>query len=331
MTRKEFVTKATESLSQQYSPGEAKAIAIRILSHFMGLSEYEYSVEPNVVIPKPDLVRIQEALDELAADRPVQYVIGEETFEGHTFRVNESVLIPRPETAQLCRLVISALRASGEVHEPRILDAGTGSGCIAWTLAAAFPKAEVFALDADESALETARGQKIYLDQAGRQPVPEPPVFFRADILEGPPEDGKDTDIPNLEELDILVSNPPYVCESEKDFMAPNVLDYEPDEALFVPDSDPLRFYKALAGWAETLVRMGGQCFFEINEAFGPQVRELFGRGDTSGLPRQRQVCYFHKMVLTLWGWESSVSYTPQPCCSCPRPSVLPQRSRRTP
>ena len=99
MTRKEFVTKATESLSQQYSPGAAKAIAIRILSHFMGLSEYEYSVEPNVVIPKPDLVRIQEALDELAADRPVQYVIGEETFEGHTFRVNESVLIPRPETA----------------------------------------------------------------------------------------------------------------------------------------------------------------------------------------------------------------------------------------
>ena len=278
MTRKEFVTRATESLAQQYSPGEAKAIAIRILSHFLGLSEYEYSVEPGIVIPRPDLVRIQGALDELAADRPVQYVIGEESFEGHIFRVNESVLIPRPETAQLCRIIVSALRSAGDVHEPRILDAGTGSGCIAWTLAAAFPKAEVFALDADEAALEVARSQKIYLDEAGRQPVPDPPVFFRADILDGPPEekDSDDGELPNLEDLDILVSNPPYVCESEKDFMAPNVLDYEPDEALFVPDSDPLRFYKALAGWAESLVRTGGRCFFEINEAFGPQIRELF-------------------------------------------------------
>lgn len=276
MTRKEFVTRATESLSGQYSPGEAKAISIRILSHFLGLSEYEYSVEPNVIIPRPDLVRIQEALDELAADRPVQYVIGEESFEGHVFKVNESVLIPRPETAQLCRLAAAALRSSGEVREPRILDAGTGSGCIAWTLAAAFPKATVLAFDMSAAALETARNQKVWLDEAGRQSVPEPPVFFRADILEGPPGEKDGADLPNLEELDLLISNPPYVCESEKDFMAPNVLDYEPDEALFVPDSDPLRFYRALAGWAETLVRMGGQCFFEINEAFGPQVRELF-------------------------------------------------------
>lgn len=277
MTRKEFVTKATESLAQQYSPREAKAVSIRILSHFLGLSEYEYSVEPDVIIPRPDLVRIQEALDELAADRPVQYVIGEETFEGHTFHVDESVLIPRPETAQLCRTIIRYLRESG-TREPRILDAGTGSGCIAWTLAAAFPKAEIFAFDIDTAALRTARSQRIFLDEACRQPVPNPPVFFQADILDRPPEErdrGIET-MPNIEDLDILVSNPPYVCESEKDFMAPNVLDYEPDIALFVPDNDPLRFYKALAGWAEELVRPGGKCFFEINEAFGPQVRELF-------------------------------------------------------
>lgn len=277
MTRKEFVTKATESLSQQYSPGEAKAIAVRILSHFLGLSEYEYSVEPGTVIPRPELTRIQGALEELAADRPVQYVIGQETFEGHTFRVSESVLIPRPETAQLCRLVIQELRRSGS-REPRILDAGTGSGCIAWTLAAALPTAEVFAFDVDKDALETARTQDIFLDSACRQRVPDPPVFFQADILAGPPDekDSRSGELPNLEDLDILVSNPPYVCESEKDFMAPNVLDYEPDIALFVPDNDPLRFYKALAGWADALVKPGGKCFFEINEAFGPQVSELF-------------------------------------------------------
>lgn len=277
MTRKEFATKATDCLADKYSPGEAKAISIRILSHFLGLSEYEYSVEPNVVIPKPDLNRIQSALDELAADRPVQYVIGEESFAGHTFHVSESVLIPRPETEQLCRLIIKDLKDSG-IHSPRILDAGTGSGCIAYTLAAAFPKAEVFACDIDDKALETARGQKIFLDEACRQPLPDPPVFFKADILEGPPvEHAKDNDtLPNLEDLDILVSNPPYVCESEKDFMAPNVLDYEPEKALFVPDNDPLRFYKALATWAEATVRTGGKCWFEINEAFGAQAQALF-------------------------------------------------------
>lgn len=277
MTRKEFVTKATDSLAGHYSPGEAKAVSIRILSHFLGLSEYEYSVEPNVVIPKPDLTRIQNALDELAADRPVQYVIGQEEFEGHTFHVNESVLIPRPETAMLCRLIEADIRQSG-IRGPRILDAGTGSGCIAWTLAAAFPKAEIFALDEDEAALKIAREQKIYLDEACRQPVPAPPLFFRADILSGPPEakDRNTGDIPNMEDLDILVSNPPYVCDSEKDFMAPNVLNYEPDNALFVPDSDPLRYYKALAEWAQALLRLGGKCWFEINEAYGTQIRELY-------------------------------------------------------
>ncbi|HIR34337.1 MAG TPA: peptide chain release factor N(5)-glutamine methyltransferase [Candidatus Coprenecus merdigallinarum] len=282
MTRKEFVTKATDSLAGQYSPGEAKAISVRILSHFLGLSEYEYSVEPGVIIPKPDLVRLQGALDELAADRPVQYVIGEESFAGHTFRVSESVLIPRPETEQLCRLVIDDWKRSGGHPEPRILDAGTGSGCIAWTLAAAFPKAEVFAFDIDRSALDTARSQQIFLDGACRQRVPDPPVFFQADILEGPPDAGdrRHDSMPNIEEVDILVSNPPYVCSSERDFMAPNVLNYEPETALFVPDNDPLRFYKALAGWAETLVRTGGKCWMEINEAYGGQVRDLFeGRG----------------------------------------------------
>lgn len=267
MTRKEFVTKATESLSENYSPGEAKAISVRILSHFLGLSEYEYSVEPNVVIPKPGLVRIQNALEELSAGRPVQYVIGEETFAGHTFHVCESVLIPRPETEQLCRIITDEWRKSG-YQELKILDACTGSGCIAWTLAAAFPKARVLATDIDDSALEVAKAQKVFLDEACRQPVPNPPVFFKNDLLEGPPEE--------IDDIDILVSNPPYVCESEKELMASNVLDYEPEKALFVPDNDPLRFYKALAGWAAGTVRLGGRCYFEINEAYGEQVKALY-------------------------------------------------------
>ena len=219
------------------------------------------------MIPKPYLVKIQSALEELAAGRPVQYVIGEETFAGRIFHVSEAVLIPRPETEQMCRLIIDEWRKSG-YQELRILDACTGSGCIAWTLAAAFPKAQVLAFDVDEEALDVAKGQRIFLDEAGRQPLQTPPVFFKADILEGPPEE--------IDDIDILVSNPPYVCESEKAFMAPNVLDYEPEKALFVPDSDPLRFYKALAGWAAGTVKTGGKCWFEINEAYGVQSRELF-------------------------------------------------------
>ena len=201
------------------------------------------------MIPKPYLVKIQSALEELAAGRPVQYVIGEETFAGRIFHVSEAVLIPRPETEQMCRLIIDEWRKSG-YQELRILDACTGS------------------FDVDEEALDVAKGQRIFLDEAGRQPLQTPPVFFKADILEGPPEE--------IDDIDILVSNPPYVCESEKAFMAPNVLDYEPEKALFVPDSDPLRFYKALAGWAAGTVKTGGKCWFEINEAYGVQSRELF-------------------------------------------------------
>lgn len=250
MTRKEFITKAIEILSEHYSIGESKAIATRILTHFLDLSDYEYAVEPGVIIPKSELQPLQKALSELIENRPVQYVIGYETFAGHTFHVDESVLIPRPETEELCRKIIKRYKEEGFAN-PRILDACTGSGCIAYTLAAAFPKAEVFACDIDEPALNVAREQKVYMDEARKEPIKNPPLFFRCDLLSDPPQEV------NLEDLDILVSNPPYVCEKERDFMDPNVLEYEPEKALFVPDSDPLRFYKALAVWASSLLKTG--------------------------------------------------------------------------
>ena len=153
----------------------------------------------------------------------------------------------------------------------KIVDACTGSGCIAYTLAAAFPKAEVLAFDIDEDALEVAKSQSVFLDEAERQPLTNIPEFFRADILAGP----SDSQLA-VEDADILVSNPPYVCESEKDFMSPNVLDYEPELALFVPDNDPLRFYKALAVWAAGILNPGGKCYFEINEAYGSKIRRLY-------------------------------------------------------
>lgn len=267
MTRKEFVTKATELLADSYSPREAKAISVRLITHFLGLSDYEYSIEPNVVIPKPYLDKIDAALEELAADRPIQYVIGYEEFAGQRFKVSESVLIPRPETEQLCRIIVEDWRNSG-VTEPKILDLGTGSGCIAYTLAAAFPKASVTGVDIEDAALEVARSQEIFIDSDFKHPLRNVPEFIKADILDDP--------LHEIADVDILVSNPPYVLESEKDYMAANVLDYEPDSALFVPDSDPLRFYKALAVWSENVIRLGGKGYFEINEAYGPATVALF-------------------------------------------------------
>ena len=277
MLLKDFISRARTSLSSLYGPEEAAAIVSSWCSDVLGVRPHTHIVYPETEVPEDRQPVLEAGLKRLAAGEPLQYVLGYAEFYGRRFNVSPAVLVPRPETEYMCRILIEKINSSGGIFpDLSVLDLCTGSGCIAWTLAAAFPKATVLAFDMSVAALETARNQKVWLDEAGRQPVPDPPVFFRADILEGPPGEKDGADLPNLEELDLLISNPPYVCESEKDFMAPNVLDYEPDEALFVPDSDPLRFYRALAGWAETLVRMGGQCFFEINEAFGPQVRELF-------------------------------------------------------
>lgn len=272
MTRKEFITKAIDAMSSTYSLGESKAIAIRILTHYLGLSEYEYYMEQNVPIPKSGQTPLLKALDELLEDRPVQYIIGYADFAGHAFNVSEAVLIPRPETEQLCRIITGEWKKSGYTSL-RILDACTGSGCIAYTLACSFPKSSVFACDNSPEALEVAMGQKVFIDGQHRQPLENIPVFFQYDILSGVPEDNGS--VPNIEDLDILVSNPPYVLESEKEFMKANVLEYEPASALFVPDSDPLRFYRPLAEWAEKLLKTGGRGYFEINEAMSEKVAGL--------------------------------------------------------
>ncbi len=280
MTHKEFVTKSIDELTQIYSLGEARAISVRLITHFLKLSEYEYIIEPNVIIPKPDLDILNIALSELLEYRPIQYVLGYENFAGHKFNVSESVLIPRPETEEMVRLIISEWKNSS-YSELKIFDACTGSGCIAYSLAAQFPKSTVMACDFYDRPLEVARNQKIFLDEQEKQPLRNIPIIFKCDILDGPPDTTstgviRDGSLPNLEELDIIVSNPPYICEGERDFMDSNVAEYEPDEALFVPDNDPLRFYKALSRWAVAFLKMGGKGYFEINEGYYKEVISLF-------------------------------------------------------
>ena len=217
------------------------------------------------------------ALDELVTGRPLQYVLGFTEFCGHRFKVGEGCLIPRPETEELVSRIIDDLYAdedapvmpgaTGHLSDDEedgpfsILDICTGSGCIAWSLAAEFPEAMVYGCDLSEAALRYACKQRVKLRGAK-------PIFFSADVLAEPPA--------GLPKFDVIVSNPPYICDSERAAMRPNVLDFEPAEALFVPDDDPLKFYRAIARWADALLRPDGHVYLEINERFGPEVAALF-------------------------------------------------------
>lgn len=285
MTIREFINDCVSRLAPLYPEPEAKAIAFRLLEHYTDIPSYKYIAEPDLVIPgstgnldaslrsdipSPSLKNarsteyhpLRSALDELVTGRPLQYVLGVTEFGGHRFKVGEGCLIPRPETEELVSRIIDELSGREIGEEPfNMLDICTGSGCIAWSLAAEFPEAMVYGCDLSEAALRYACKQRVKVRGAK-------PIFFSADVLAEPPA--------GLPKFDVIVSNPPYICDSERAAMRRNVLDFEPAEALFVPDDDPLRFYRAVARWADALLRPDGRIFLEINERFGPEVAALF-------------------------------------------------------
>lgn len=251
MKRRELFGRIRQELAGGYPSEEAEAVALRLLGHYLGVDRAALYLDPEAETEEiPDL---SAAVRELMAGRPLQYVLGETEFYGRSLKVNESVLIPRPETEELVRWIAEEHRNAS----PRIIDIGTGSGAIAIALATELPGAEVSALDISPEALETAR------ENAERNEVRV--SFLQCDILREKPA-GK---------FDVIVSNPPYVRESEKTEMRSNVLDHEPGTALFVPDSDPLLFYREIAAWGREALNDGGTLYFEINEAFGPETGEL--------------------------------------------------------
>ncbi len=203
----------------------------------------------------------------MACGEPLQYVTGKAYFYGREFDVTPDVLIPRPETEILCREVCNN---AGSGTSPRILDLCTGSGCIAWTLALERPGASVTAVDISDGVLAVAGGQSFGDEIASTRA--SDPNFIKADVLAGPslPHDCEPLS------FDILVSNPPYVMDSEKALMRTNVLDHEPHLALFVPDSDPLLFYRAIADWASFYLKPGGFAIVEINEALGAETADIY-------------------------------------------------------
>jgi release factor glutamine methyltransferase len=240
---------AVTRLGRIYDANEARSIAFLLMESQFGLSRV--AVLTAQTVPLPDRAGWEESLRRLEGHEPVQYVTGLAYFCGLPFRVNPHVLIPRPETEELVEWVVREHTG----RSVRILDVGTGSGCIAVSLVKALPGATVWALDVSPEALQTAR-ENAALNGADVH-------FLEADVLQW-------ETAPALAGLsfDVVVSNPPYVTVAEKALMQPNVTDFEPHLALFVPDADPLRFYRVLAAFCRQRLSPGGACYFEINEQF---------------------------------------------------------------
>lgn len=248
----EFQSEGIRDLSRIYPEQEARSIVGLLIEDRLGLPNYAPVTEPDREI---DAAALESDMARLLASEPIQYVLGHAEFYGRRFRVTPDVLIPRPETEELIEAVLKSPVAAE--HDPRILDLCTGSGCIAWTLALEIPDATVVGVDISPAALNVARSQ-----------FHDPRVSFRrADVLA--------EKLPIAGPFDIIVSNPPYVLESERADMRRNVLDYEPALALFVPDDDPLKFYRALARHAANLLAENGYGIFEANARFCGEVAEL--------------------------------------------------------
>lgn len=248
-------------LTSVYDAGEAKAIVRYVLDVGFGMSATDVYCGKVTQLTADECNRLEEIMRRLACAEPVQYVLGQADFCGRTFRVASGVLIPRPETEELCAWITED-RTEKKPHEKdctdaatTILDIGTGSGCIAVTLSLDIAGADVTAWDVSETALETARRNAIGLGAGVKTE--------RQDALQ-PPDD--------MEKWDVIVSNPPYICRRESDTMERNVLEHEPHTALFVPDDNPLMFYRAIAGYARKALRPGGGLFFEINPIYATDM-----------------------------------------------------------
>lgn len=263
MLLREFAAEATERLAVLYGEREARSIALFLCESVLGIPGYTCVIEPDTEIDPEKQKSLMDCLARLCAYEPLQYILGRTEFCGLEFNVSPAVLIPRPETELLCRLVIDKARHSCPAS-PAILDLCTGSGCIAWTLAHYIPGSSVTAADFSHEALEVASSQDI---DGSR------PEFMEMDVL--CPASGIRERL-GKRKFDIVVSNPPYVTESEKSLMCRNVLDYEPGTALFVPDCDPLLFYRAVADISWSYLVPGGFGAVEINERYGEATKAVF-------------------------------------------------------
>lgn len=252
----DLLRKLTDELESFYGRNEARSISFILIENIFGwYKTYIISGEPLNHFSDSIFAKLESYVFRLKNFEPIQYILGESLFYGRKYAVDRSVLIPRPETEELVSLIISQHKISSEI---KLLDIGTGSGCIAISIDKELPPSEVYAMDIDKEALNTARkNSMIHNSQV---------MFVQDDIFNFQP---------SYPMFDVVVSNPPYVMDSEKGLMNRNVLDFEPALALFVPDEDPVRYYAAVTHFCEFYLAPGGKLYFEINERLANRVMDI--------------------------------------------------------
>ena len=289
-----------QSLTPLYDAGEAQAIVRTVLDVKYGMTLTDIICGKVNEISADEERKLEEIIIRLQKGEPVQYVLGEADFAGRPFHVEPGVLIPRPETAELCqwiekdmieKSIVSSEDSSGNSPQATddaklILDICTGSGCIAITLGLNIPNSEVTGWDISEDALRIAQGN-VEMMKAGNVRIEHQDALALPKAAETDNEKMKGNDdkevvkpkgkakTPSTQKWDLIVSNPPYICEKEKADMEKNVLEHEPSLALFVPDEDPLKFYRAIAEYASSALKSGRALYFEINPIYEKETREM--------------------------------------------------------
>ncbi|HEX8015929.1 MAG TPA: peptide chain release factor N(5)-glutamine methyltransferase [Flavobacterium sp.] len=273
MKIKQYRTQFIKELSSLYDAYEAESFFYLILENKHKLRQIDLALNHELTFTDADLVVWSTFLNRLKKEVPIQYLLGKTSFYGLDFEVNENVLIPRPETEELVEWIINENKITDKTKKLKILDIGTGSGCIAISLAKNLPNAEVYGIDVSKKAIETAKRNAINNNVNV--------TFMFLDILD-------------TEELkynfDIIVSNPPYVRNLEKQEIKKNVLDYEPHLALFVDDNDALVFYRKITGLAHKSLSEKGQLYFEINQYLGKEMTELLEKMDFKNVELRKDI-----------------------------------------
>ncbi|WP_281238976.1 peptide chain release factor N(5)-glutamine methyltransferase [Flavobacterium praedii] len=281
MKIKEYRTQFIQALTYLYGEGEAESFFYLILEEKQKRKRIDLALQPDLVFSESEIAIWNSILEQLKLEIPIQYLLGNTSFYGLDFEVNENVLIPRPETEELVDWILESQKSKAKSQTLKILDIGTGSGCIAISLAKNLPNAQVFAIDVSEKALATAQKNAI------RNEVSV--TFIQQNILET---------LDLGQKFDIIVSNPPYVRNLEKEEIKKNVLDHEPHLALFVEDNDALIFYRKITELAQKNLSNSGQLYFEINQYLGKEMIELFEEMNFKNIELRKDIYGNDRMML---------------------------------
>ena len=279
---KAAIASIRKELAGIYSTEEIESLIFLIFEKLKGYSRTSFLMSKEEILTTEEQFEIDQIVLRLKNQEPIQYILGETEFYGLTFYAVPGVLIPRPETEELVQWVIQEHKHA----KPAILDIGTGTGCIAISLRKNIEQSTVFACDISPICLETAR-RNVALNSAEVS-------VFAYDILKGTPEI-------SFPQFDVIVSNPPYIRETEKVRMEKNVLDFEPELALFVLDDNPLVFYKCIAEFAKKNLKKGGWLYFEINEAFGLECSAMLQEKGFSEITLKKDIHGKDRMIRCRW------------------------------